>query len=84
MAVQYDKLHIITNYPTFGPTSSEGLHSQSITILKLHEGVKFHTSYKNRQIKMVVYYDQLHIMTNHPTKYENYQTNDFRGVAFTK
>ena len=24
----------------------------------------------------------LHIMTNHPTKYESYQTNELRGVGF--
>jgi hypothetical protein len=29
-------------------------------------------------------YDQLHIMTNYLTKYENYQTNNLRRVAFTK
>jgi hypothetical protein len=34
-------------------------------------------------IKMVGY-DQLHIMTNHPIKYESYRTNDLRGVTFTK
>jgi hypothetical protein len=27
-------------------------------------------------------YDQLHIMTNHPTKYESYRINDLREVAF--
>jgi hypothetical protein len=26
--------------------------------------------------------DQLHIMTNYPTKYESYKTNNLRGVAF--
>ena len=26
--------------------------------------------------------DQLHIMTNYPTKYESYQTNNLRGVTF--
>ena len=25
---------------------------------------------------MAVQYDQLHIMTNYPTKYENFRTND--------
>ena len=25
-----------------------------------------------------------HIMTNYPTKYESYQTSDFRQVALTK
>jgi len=29
-------------------------------------------------------YDQLHIMINHPTEYESYETNDRRGDAFTK
>jgi len=28
--------------------------------------------------------DQLHIMTNHSTKYEIYRANRLRGVAFTK
>jgi len=32
---------------------------------------------------MVVQYDHLHIMTNYPTKYESYQTNDLRGVALS-
>jgi hypothetical protein len=32
-------------------------------------------SYKNSQIKLEGKYDQLHIMTNYPTKYENYRTN---------
>jgi hypothetical protein len=45
---------------------------------------KSQNPYKNHQIKMVGYYDQLHIMTNYPTKYENCQTNNLRGVAFTK
>ena len=27
-------------------------------------------------------YYQLRIMTNYPTKYESYQTNDLTGVAF--
>ena len=36
-----------------------------------------HNSYK--KIKIAGKYDQLHIMTNYPTKYESYQTNDLRG-----
>ena len=43
-----------------------------------------HNSYKYCQIKIEGYYDQLHIMTNHPIKYESYRTNDLRGVALTK
>jgi hypothetical protein len=45
---------------------------------------KSHNSYKNRPIKMMVMQDQVHIMTNYPTKYESYPTNDLRGVPFTK
>jgi hypothetical protein len=29
-------------------------------------------------------YDQLHSISNRPTKHERYHTNDTRGVAFTK
>ena len=46
--------------------------------------VRSHNSYKNCHIIIAGKYDQLHIMTNYPTKYESYQTNDLRGVAFTK
>jgi hypothetical protein len=45
---------------------------------------KSQNPYNNHQIKMVGYHDQLHNMTNYPTKYENCQTNNLRGVAFTK
>ena len=37
--------------------------------------------YKNCQIKMAGKYDQLHIMTTYPTKYESYQANNLREVA---
>ena len=43
----------------------------------------FYLHFFSCQIKMVGY-DQLHIMTNHPIKYESYRTNDLRGVTFTK
>ena len=33
---------------------------------------------------MVGRYDQLHIMSNHPTKCESYWPNNLTGVAFTK
>ena len=45
---------------------------------------KSQNPYNNHQIKMVGYHDQLHNMTNYPTKYENYQTNNLRGVVFTR
>jgi hypothetical protein len=32
----------------------------------------------------IVQYEQQHIMTNHPNKYESYRTNNLREVAFTK
>ena len=33
---------------------------------------------------MARWYNQLHIMTNHSTKYERYRTNDIRGIGFIK
>ena len=33
---------------------------------------------------MVGKYDLLHILTNYPEKYETYQSNNLREVAFTK
>ena len=44
--------------------------------------VRSHNTYKNCHIIIVVKYDQLHIMTNYPTMYESYQTNNLRGFAF--
>jgi len=33
---------------------------------------------------MAVQYNQLHIMTNYPSKYQSFRTNELRGVAFTR
>lgn len=33
---------------------------------------------------MTVQYDQLHMMTNNPTKYENFRAKDLRGDMFIK
>ena len=33
---------------------------------------------------MARWYNQLHIMTTHSTKYERYRTNDIRGIGFIK
>ena len=47
--------------------------------------LKSHNSYNNHWIKMV-WYNMINYtsVTNHPTKYERYWTNDLRGIAFTK
>ena len=62
-----------------GPTTSEELRSQSITLLKMLWSLNSYKIVNQNSRK----YDQLHNMTKYPTKYESYQTNDLRGVAFT-
>ena len=54
-----------------------------IVYWKCMKTVRSHNSYKNCHIIIAGKYDQLHILTNYPTKYESYQTNNLRGVAFT-
>lgn len=75
--VNYTSSPIIVSY-MIGPTTSDQLCSQSITILKMHEDVKVlqNLLYQNGTI--------IRSTTHHPTKYESYQTNDHSGVAFTK
>ena len=46
--------------------------------------LRSNNSYKNCWIKMAGKYDQLHIMTKHPTKYESYYIKKLIEVAITK
>jgi hypothetical protein len=63
-----------------GPTTSEELRSQSITLLKMLWSLNSYKIVNQNSRK----YDQLHIMTNYLTKYESFRTNELRGVVITK
>lgn len=57
---------------------------RSDTILEMHEKqIQSQNCNRNRRIKRDGKYDQLHIMTSYPTKYESCLTTDLKGVAFT-
>jgi hypothetical protein len=72
---------ILPNMKSIRLTTSEELRSQCVTIsLKT---LKSHNTYKNCRFKMAIHYDQLHIMTNYPTKYESCRINKFREIVFT-
>ena len=89
MAVWYDQLHMVANNHTkFQQNPFSGFQgvastkcSYVVVCIKL---IKSHNSCKICRIKMAVWYDQLHMVANNHTKFQQNPFSGFQGVASTK